>query len=132
MRALRRIAGRTLAVLGLGFAIPATVAAGPAMSAESYALAMHGAPALSADFSHMPYANPAAPKGGRLVWGLLGTFDSLNPLIVRGLAVQQVRGFVVESPHYMACWQRASRRTMPEPTSRSISTRVPASRTASR
>ena len=45
----------------------------------------------------MPYANPDAPKGGRLVQGLLGTFDSLNPLIVRGLAVQQIRGFVVES-----------------------------------
>src|SRR5262245_66335996 len=45
----------------------------------------------------MPYAKPAAPKGGRLIWGLSGTFDSLNPLIVRGLAVQQVRGFVVES-----------------------------------
>lgn len=58
---------------------------------------MHGAPALPADFSHMPYANPDAPKGGRLVWGLLGTFDSLNPLIVRGLAIQQIRGFVVES-----------------------------------
>jgi peptide/nickel transport system substrate-binding protein len=58
---------------------------------------MHGAPALPADFSHMPYANPDAPKGGRLVQGLLGTFDSLNPLIVRGLAVQQIRGFVVES-----------------------------------
>ena len=58
---------------------------------------MHGVPALPADFPHMPYANPAAPKGGRLVQGVLGTFDSLNPLIVRGLAVQQVRGFVVES-----------------------------------
>ena len=45
----------------------------------------------------MPYANPDAPKGGRLVWGVLGTFDSLNPLIVRGIAVQQIRGFVVES-----------------------------------
>jgi peptide/nickel transport system substrate-binding protein len=45
----------------------------------------------------MPYANPDAPKGGRLVQGLLGTFDSLNPMIVRGLAVQQIRGFVVES-----------------------------------
>ncbi len=45
----------------------------------------------------MPYANPDAPKGGRLVQGILGTFDSLNPLIVRGLAVQQVRGFVLES-----------------------------------
>jgi peptide/nickel transport system substrate-binding protein len=58
---------------------------------------MHGAPALPADFAHMPYVNPDAPKGGRLVQGLLGTFDSLNPLIVRGLAIQQIRGFVVES-----------------------------------
>src|SRR3954447_6706585 len=64
---------------------------------ESYAIAMHRPPDLPADFHHMPYANPDAPKGGRLVQGLLGTFDSLNPLIVRGLAVQQIRGFVVES-----------------------------------
>ena len=59
---------------------------------------MHGAPALPADFTHMPYANPDAPKGGRLVWGLLGTFDSLNPLIVRGLAVQQIRGLCRREP----------------------------------
>lgn len=58
---------------------------------------MHGTPALPADFSHLPYVNPAAPKGGRLVQGILGTFDSLNPLIVRGLAVQQIRGSVIES-----------------------------------
>ncbi|CAN5524039.1 extracellular solute-binding protein [soil metagenome] len=58
---------------------------------------MHGVPALPADFGHMPYANPDAPKGGRLIQGILGTFDSLNPLIVRGQAVQQVRGFVIES-----------------------------------
>ena len=57
----------------------------------------NGSPALPADFSHMPYANPDAPKGGRLVQGILGTFDSLNPLIVKGLAVQQIRGFVIES-----------------------------------
>jgi peptide/nickel transport system substrate-binding protein len=69
----------------------------PAAAQPRYAIAMHGAPALPADFSHMPYVNPDAPKGGRLVQGLLGTFDSLNPLIVRGLAVQQIRGFVVES-----------------------------------
>ncbi|WP_375412612.1 extracellular solute-binding protein [uncultured Bradyrhizobium sp.] len=69
----------------------------PAAALSSHALAMHGAPALPAGFTHMPYVNPDAPKGGRLVQGLLGTFDSLNPLIVRGLAVQQIRGFVVES-----------------------------------
>jgi peptide/nickel transport system substrate-binding protein len=68
-----------------------------AIAAENYAIAMHGAPALPATFTHMPYVNPDAPKGGRLVEGLVGTFDSLNPLIVRGLAVPQIRGFVVES-----------------------------------
>jgi peptide/nickel transport system substrate-binding protein len=74
-----------------------------AMAGESYAIAMHGAAAMPADFSHMPYANPDAPKGGRLVHGLDGTFDSLNPLIVRGLAVQpivatpQMRGLVIEN-----------------------------------
>jgi peptide/nickel transport system substrate-binding protein len=68
-----------------------------AVGGESYAIAMHGKPALAADFTHMPYANPDAPKGGRLVQGILGAFDSLNPFIVRGVAVQQIRGFVVES-----------------------------------
>src|SRR5256886_3301118 len=78
-------------------AIALTIHAGSLSARESYAIAMHGAPALPPNFTHMPYANPDAPKGGRLVWGILGTFDSLNPLIVRGLAVQQIRGFVVES-----------------------------------
>jgi peptide/nickel transport system substrate-binding protein len=81
-------------VLALGASM-ALAAEKPAK--ESYAIAMHGSPALPADFSHMPYANPDAPKGGRLVQGILGTFDSLNPLIVRGLPVQQIRGFLVES-----------------------------------
>jgi peptide/nickel transport system substrate-binding protein len=77
--------------------------ADPCRASEQHAIAMHGEPALSADFTHMPYANPDAPKGGRLVQGLLGTFDSLNPMIVRGIAVQQIvavqqmRGLVIES-----------------------------------
>jgi peptide/nickel transport system substrate-binding protein len=81
----------------LAFGIALAIDAGTLSAQESYAIAMHGAPALPADFTHMPYANPDAPKGGRVVQGFLGTFDSLNPLIVRGLAVQQMRGFVVES-----------------------------------
>jgi len=43
------------------------------------------------------YVNPDAPKGGRLVRGILGTFDSLNPLIVKGLAPPELRGAVFES-----------------------------------
>ena len=58
---------------------------------------MHGEPALAPDFRALRYANPAAPKGGRLVQGVLGTFDSLNPLIVKGLVLSQIRGYVIES-----------------------------------
>ena len=94
LSSLRRIRATAAACLALACA---ATAPGPAGAAESYAIAMHGSPALPADFTHMPYANPDAPKGGRLTWGILGTFDSLNPLIVRGLAVQQVRNYVVES-----------------------------------
>jgi peptide/nickel transport system substrate-binding protein len=92
-----RIPLRVLAWTALALGVTLFAPVGSAKAAESHALAMHGEPALPAGFTHMPYANPDAPKGGRLVWGLLGTFDSLNPMIVRGLAVQQMRGFVVES-----------------------------------
>ena len=36
------------------------------------------------NFTHFDYVNPKAPKGGRLILGALGTFDSLNPFIVKG------------------------------------------------
>jgi len=58
---------------------------------------MHGEPALAPGFSAFRYVNASAPKGGRLTEGIIGTFDSLNPFIVKGLAVQHMRGYVVES-----------------------------------
>ena len=71
---------------------------GAAAGAEPrHALAMHGQPALAAGFSAFSYVNPDAPKGGRLTEGIIGTFDSLNPFIVKGLAVQRMRGYVIES-----------------------------------
>jgi peptide/nickel transport system substrate-binding protein len=62
-----------------------------------HAIAMHGDPAWGPDFDHPAYANPAAPKGGQLVQGVLGTFDSLNPFIVRGIPAANIRGYVIES-----------------------------------
>ncbi len=56
----------------------------PAAAAPSHALAMHGEPALPADFPHFPYVNPDAPKGGRIDYAWQGSFDSLNPFIVQG------------------------------------------------
>ncbi len=84
--------------IALAFALALCVSSAASRTrADDHAIAMHGVPALTATFTHFPYANPDAPKGGRLVFGLLGTFDSLNPLIVNGIAVQQMRGYVIES-----------------------------------
>lgn len=62
---------------------------GIAAAEPSHGIARHGEPALPQGFAHLPYANPAAPKGGRLVVGAFGTFDSMNPYIARG-AVPEV------------------------------------------
>jgi peptide/nickel transport system substrate-binding protein len=93
---------------GSGIAIPrsgaqaAALAAAPAASqaapqAPSHAIAMHGAPAWPPDFVSPTYANASAPKRGQLVHGVLGTFDCLNPFIVKGLPAANIRGYVVES-----------------------------------
>ncbi len=51
---------------------------------------MHGEPALNFDFQGLPYAQPDAPKGGRIVFGVQGTFDTLNTFAVRGIAAQGI------------------------------------------
>lgn len=56
-----------------------------ANNAPDYALSMHGDVALPADFTHFPYANPDAPKGGTLRMGVVGTFDSLNPFVLKSM-----------------------------------------------
>lgn len=50
----------------------------------SHGIAMHGEPALPADFLHLPYADPDAPRGGTVTHGVQGSFDSLNQFIVQG------------------------------------------------
>src|SRR5499427_2144569 len=79
-------------------ALAAVVTGGPPCAAEPRtAIAMQGEPALAPGFAAFPYVNPDAPKGGTLVQGALGTFDSLNPLIVKGSAAISLRGYVLES-----------------------------------
>ena len=69
-----------LLALGGGIASPTGAAAEPA-----HGIAMRGQPALPADFSHLPYANPEAPKGGKLVYGVFGSFDDLNPFDLKSI-----------------------------------------------
>lgn len=62
-----------------------------------FGIAMLGDPALPADFKSLPYANPDAPQGGTLKQAVTGTFDSVNPFIVKGNAATGPRTFVFES-----------------------------------
>jgi peptide/nickel transport system substrate-binding protein len=91
-RASRRTVMLGALLAGSGFALPRVHAQTP-----SHAIAMHGAPGWGPGFDHPTYANPAAPKGGQLVQGVLGTFDCLNPFIVKGLPAANIRGYVIES-----------------------------------
>ncbi len=52
--------------------------------AADYATSMFGEPRYPADFTHFHYVNPDAPKGGKLRLHRVGTFDSLNPWIMKG------------------------------------------------
>lgn len=51
----------------------------------SHATAIHGQPKYGPNFNHFDYVNPNAPKGGTLRKHTIGTYDSLNPFIVKGL-----------------------------------------------
>ncbi len=90
-QAIRLLAGLLLAFFA--------TTAGSALAGEpAHGIAMHGEPALPADFTHLPYANPDAPKGGRLVIGAQGAFDSLNPFNLKaGSTAQGLNGNIFQA-----------------------------------
>ena len=67
-----------------------------AMAAPVHGIAMHGTPKYGPDFEHLDYVNPDAPKGGELRRAATGTFDNLNPFIIKGV-VAHGRHLVFES-----------------------------------
>ncbi len=73
---LRRAATLTMALL-----VAAAAGAEP-----QHGIAMYGRPALPPDFVSLPYVNPDAPKGGRIILAEPGGFDSINPYILKGNA----------------------------------------------
>ena len=83
---VRGLALVSVVILGGGFA-----------HADGHGIAMYGEPALPPDYEHLPYANPAAPRGGSYAEGEVGTFDSLNPHILKGTTPWQLRFIAYES-----------------------------------
>lgn len=77
----------------------------PLCHADDSAIAMHGQPQLGTTFDHFPYTNPQAPKGGKITFGVVGTFDGLNPFVIRSFrttarglfADEQFGGLVFEA-----------------------------------
>jgi microcin C transport system substrate-binding protein len=60
----------------------------PTMAQDSHGIAMHGEPKYTAGFKHFDYVNPNAPKGGTMVLSRVGSFDSVNPFIIKGVPAQ--------------------------------------------
>ena len=61
-----------------------------------HGLAMHGDLKYDADFSHFDYVNPDAPKGGKVRQFSIGSFDNLNPFILKGVSAAGI-GRISES-----------------------------------
>ncbi|MEM7300380.1 MAG: extracellular solute-binding protein [Pseudomonadota bacterium] len=81
----KRPKNRKLFQAAAGILILSFAAIQPVHSEPMHGIAMHGKPAMPADFAHLPYANPNAPKGGKITYGVRGTFDSLNPFVIKSM-----------------------------------------------
>ena len=61
----------------------------PAMAqTDEHGMSLHGKPNYPASFDHFDYVNPDAPKGGTLHLYSIGTFDTLNPFTLKGVAAE--------------------------------------------
>ncbi len=69
----------------------------PVNSPAAPAMGMGYEPKYPADYSHFDYVNPNAPKQGKLTMMGLGTFDSLNPYLLKGLSAGGLGLLVFES-----------------------------------
>jgi len=51
-----------------------------------HGLAISGDVKYPADFTHFDYVNPDAPKGGKMTQASIGTYDNLNPFVLKGVS----------------------------------------------
>jgi peptide/nickel transport system substrate-binding protein len=83
--------------LGLVIALALSLTTSDATAEPRHGIAMVGEPALPPDFVSLPYANPQAPTGGRIVTAEVGSFDSLNPYVQKGTPPYQLAALTGES-----------------------------------
>lgn len=66
-------------------------------AAPRHGVALHGDVKYPEHFTHFDYTNPNAPKGGTIRMGVVGTYDSLNPFIIKGAPASGVSGLLYET-----------------------------------
>jgi microcin C transport system substrate-binding protein len=69
-------------VLGLTLVL---AAGGAAEAVVTYGMSLYGEFKYAPGFTHYDYADPDAPKGGTMRLNSIGTFDTLNPFIIKGV-----------------------------------------------
>ena len=72
----------TMTLLAAALLVPG--AAGNAEVTVLHGTSLLGEPKYPAGFGHFDYADPEAPKGGDIRLSAIGSFDSLNPFILKG------------------------------------------------
>ncbi|MCH9779772.1 MAG: extracellular solute-binding protein [Alphaproteobacteria bacterium] len=81
------IALATLAIIGMGMGmglVPSARAASPTIYAPGHGIAVNNPLKYPQGYKHFDYVNPNAPKGGKLVLGAQGTFNSFNTVAAKG------------------------------------------------
>ena len=66
--------------------------AGDAHGAATHGMSLFGDLKYGPDFKHFDYVNPDAPKGGTMRYSALGTFDTLNPFVIKGIPAAGIGG----------------------------------------
>ena len=69
-------------ILGLVLALAAI---GVARAVGTYGLSLFGELKYPPGFEHFDYTDPQAPKGGTMRLSAIGTFDTLNPFVIKGV-----------------------------------------------
>lgn len=62
-----------------------------------YSLVRHGSPKYDKDFKNFNYVVSDAPKGGKIKLATVGTFDSVNPFIAKGIAAEGSAGVLFDT-----------------------------------
>jgi microcin C transport system substrate-binding protein len=86
----RRVFARTVTrlVMAAALVVPAMAIAQSSTSraVNGPAISMYGDLKYPAGFTHFEYTNAEAPKGGDVKMAAFGTYDTLNPFTLKGVA----------------------------------------------